>query len=127
MNLDRLLAPRSVAVVGASTRPGSYGNQAVENLVDAGFDGPVFGVHPRESSVLGVPCFTLRDNTERPVTIEQGSNTLVGADARGLPEAFARFRSDGGKRGRVPELWDGAAGTRVAHVLARFAETHPRA
>ncbi|HEX5018548.1 MAG TPA: acetate--CoA ligase family protein [Actinomycetes bacterium] len=70
MNLDRLLAPRSVAVVGATPRPGSYGNQAVENLVEAKFDGPVYGVHPRETEVLGVPCFpTLSDLPEVPDAI----------------------------------------------------------
>jgi acetate---CoA ligase (ADP-forming) len=53
---SRLLAPRSVAVVGASTRPGSYGNQAVANLVAAGFAGPLFGVHPTAREVHGVPC-----------------------------------------------------------------------
>ena len=73
-----------------------------------------------EATVLGVPCFTLRDNTERPVTIEQGTNTLVGADARELPAAFEEFRRTGGKRGRIPEKWDGAAGTRVADVLREF-------
>ncbi|MCL4813188.1 MAG: UDP-N-acetylglucosamine 2-epimerase (non-hydrolyzing) [Vicinamibacteraceae bacterium] len=73
-----------------------------------------------ETTVLGVPCFTLRDNTERPVTIEQGTNTLVGADARGLGAAFAAVMNGGGKHGRVPELWDGHAGLRVAGVLARF-------
>ncbi|MBB6473026.1 acetate--CoA ligase family protein [Sphaerisporangium rubeum] len=56
MNLARLLRPRSVAVVGASTRPGSYGNLAVANLVTAGFPGPVFGVHPTAAEVHGVPC-----------------------------------------------------------------------
>ncbi|MFC6084460.1 acetate--CoA ligase family protein [Sphaerisporangium aureirubrum] len=56
MKLTRLLAPRSVAVVGASTRPGSYGNLAVANLVAAGFSGPVFGVHPSAAEVHGVPC-----------------------------------------------------------------------
>ncbi|WP_066364063.1 CoA-binding protein [Herbidospora mongoliensis] len=56
MRPARLLAPRSVAVVGASTRPGSYGNQAVANLVAAGFPGPVYGVHPTAREVHGVPC-----------------------------------------------------------------------
>ncbi|WP_169807272.1 acetate--CoA ligase family protein [Herbidospora cretacea] len=56
MRPARLLAPRSVAVVGASTRPGSYGNQAVANLVTAGFPGPVYGVHPTARDVHGVPC-----------------------------------------------------------------------
>jgi UDP-N-acetylglucosamine 2-epimerase (non-hydrolysing) len=71
-----------------------------------------------ETTVLGVPCFTIRDNTERPVTIEHGTNTLVGADARDLEAAFADFRATGGKRGRIPELWDGRAGERVADVVA---------
>jgi UDP-N-acetylglucosamine 2-epimerase (non-hydrolysing) len=71
-----------------------------------------------ETTALGVPCFTLRDNTERPVTVEQGTNTLVGADARLLPQAFEEFRDHGGKRGRQPDLWDGRAGQRVAEAIA---------
>jgi UDP-N-acetylglucosamine 2-epimerase (non-hydrolysing) len=73
-----------------------------------------------ETTVLGVPCFTLRDNTERPVTVTEGTNTLVGSDGRGLAEAFAEFLSSGGKRGRVPERWDGRAAVRVAEVLSAF-------
>jgi len=73
-----------------------------------------------ETTVLDVPCFTLRDNTERPVTVEQGTNTLVGADGRLLPEAFADLRAGGGKRGHVPDLWDGRAASRIAEVLERF-------
>ena len=56
MKLSRLLAPTSIAVVGASTRPGTYGNQALANLVAADFAGPVFGVHPTATRVHGVPC-----------------------------------------------------------------------
>lgn len=56
MDLSRLLAPRSVAVVGASGRPGTYGNQAVANLVANRFPGQVFGVHPTASTVHGVRC-----------------------------------------------------------------------
>ena len=78
-----------------------------------------------ETTVLGVPCFTIRDNTERPVTIDRGTNTLVGADARGLAAAFADFLATGGKRGRVPELWDGRAGERVAQVLAAAVTGQP--
>jgi UDP-N-acetylglucosamine 2-epimerase (non-hydrolysing) len=75
-----------------------------------------------ETTVLGVPCFTVRDNTERPVTIECGTNTLVGADARDLAQGFEDFLATGGKRGRRPDLWDGRAGTRVADVLAATLE-----
>ncbi len=56
MELTRLLTPRSVAVVGASTRPGTYGNQAMANLVGAGFPGPIFGVHPTAPQLYGQPC-----------------------------------------------------------------------
>jgi UDP-N-acetylglucosamine 2-epimerase (non-hydrolysing) len=73
-----------------------------------------------ETTVLGVPCFTLRDNTERPVTIDEGTNTLVMADGRLLPEAFDQLLRTGGKRGRVPALWDGHAGQRTADILARY-------
>ena len=70
--------------------------------------------------MLGVPCFTLRDNTERPVTIDEGTNTLVMADGRLLPAAFDDLIASGGKRGRVPNLWDGQAGRRTADVLTRY-------
>jgi UDP-N-acetylglucosamine 2-epimerase (non-hydrolysing) len=73
-----------------------------------------------ETTVLGVPCFTLRDNTERPVTIDEGTNTLVMADGRLLPAAFDDLIRSGGKRGRVPSLWDGQAGRRTADVLTRY-------
>jgi len=71
-----------------------------------------------ETTVLGVPCFTLRDNTERPVTVTEGTNTLVGADARGLEQAFRALRERGVRPVRIPELWDGHAGERIAEILA---------
>lgn len=70
-----------------------------------------------ETTVLGVPCFTLRDNTERPVTVTEGTNTLVGADASGVDRAFRAFRESGGRPARIPELWDGRASERIADVL----------
>jgi UDP-N-acetylglucosamine 2-epimerase (non-hydrolysing) len=73
-----------------------------------------------ETTVLNVPCFTIRDNTERPITLEQGTNTLVGADCRGLPEAFATLLQTGARKIRLPEKWDGHAGERVAAVLHGF-------
>ncbi len=54
--LDRMLAPASVAVVGATDRPGSYAAEALLNLGKIGFSGPVWGVNPRRSEVLGFPC-----------------------------------------------------------------------
>ena len=57
MTLDRLLSPRSVAVVGATDRAGSYAEATLSNLRLAGFSGDVFGVHPTRTEVLGYPSF----------------------------------------------------------------------
>jgi UDP-N-acetylglucosamine 2-epimerase (non-hydrolysing) len=76
-----------------------------------------------ESTVLGIPCLTLRHNTERPITIEEGTNVLVGTEGpRILAEALRALDRPEGASGRVPELWDGHAGDRIARaVLTRIA------
>jgi UDP-N-acetylglucosamine 2-epimerase (non-hydrolysing) len=75
-----------------------------------------------ETSVLGVPCFTYRDSTERPVTVRLGTNTLVGTSPAAL-EAACRRELDGGEnpaqRDQIP-LWDGAAGPRAAEAITEF-------
>ena len=73
-----------------------------------------------ETTVLGVPCFTLRDNTERPITITEGTNSLVGADAGGLATALAALEDGGERRGRAIEKWDGRAGERIGAVIEEF-------
>ena len=70
-----------------------------------------------ETTALGVPCLTLRENTERPITAEQGTNTLVGRDPQAIREGVAEILRGDGKRGRVPELWDGHAADRIAADL----------
>ncbi|MFN3750076.1 MAG: non-hydrolyzing UDP-N-acetylglucosamine 2-epimerase [Thiobacillus sp.] len=70
-----------------------------------------------ETTALGVPCLTLRDNTERPITLTEGTNTLVGADPAAIRAAFEEVMTNGGKAGRIPEYWDGRAATRIAHAL----------
>ena len=70
-----------------------------------------------ETTALGIPCLTLRENTERPITIQQGTNLLVGRDRAGIEHAFDEIMSGKGKRGRVPELWDGRAAERIAAHL----------
>ncbi len=73
-----------------------------------------------ETTALGVPCVTVRDNTERPITISEGTNTLIGADpARILPVIEDILRT-GGKRGRKPALWDGKAAERIAAEAEAF-------
>lgn len=73
-----------------------------------------------ETTALGVPCLTLRDNTERPITVEQGTNTLVGRDRAAIVAGVNEILAGGGKRGRVPELWDGRAAERIAADLAAW-------
>lgn len=70
-----------------------------------------------EATALGVPCLTLRENTERPITIAEGTNTLVGCDPDAVTRAYAEIESTGGKRGRIPELWDGHAADRIVAEL----------
>lgn len=67
-----------------------------------------------ETTALAVPCLTLRENTERPITVDQGSNTLVGADRARTLEVLDEVLARGGKRGRRPEFWDGKAAERIA-------------
>ena len=73
-----------------------------------------------ETTALGVPCLTLRENTERPITVDQGSNTLVGRDRQAIIAGVDEILGCGGKRGRIPELWDGRAAERIADDLARW-------
>lgn len=77
-----------------------------------------------ETTALGVPCLTIRDNTERPITVEQGTNTLVGTQPPALLHAFDDLMAGGGKRGRVPEYWDGRAAERIAAHLADWLDAH---
>lgn len=73
-----------------------------------------------ETTALGVPCLTLRENTERPITVEHGTNTLVGCDRAAIRRGVDEIVAGGGKSGRVPEFWDGRAAERIAADLARW-------
>ena len=70
-----------------------------------------------ESTALGVPCLTVRENTERPITITHGTNTLVGTDMDLLLEEVSKILAGKGKGGRIPPLWDGLASERIADVV----------
>jgi UDP-N-acetylglucosamine 2-epimerase (non-hydrolysing) len=77
-----------------------------------------------ETTVLGIPCLTLRSNTERPITVEEGTSTLIGNDAALLRATLGQVFGGTYKRGKCPELWDGKAAERAAAVLMnRLEET----
>ena len=95
-------------------------SRAVMVLTDSG------GIQ-EETTALGVPCITIRENTERPITVEQGTNTLVGVQPQAIIAAAEAVLANGGKRGRVPEYWDGKAAERIAAHLADWLSTHEAA
>jgi UDP-N-acetylglucosamine 2-epimerase (non-hydrolysing) len=71
-----------------------------------------------ETTAMGVPCITIRNNTERPVTVEQGSNVLAGTDPVSIIAETRKVLRGEGKQGRRPHLWDGKAAERIVAVLA---------
>jgi UDP-N-acetylglucosamine 2-epimerase (non-hydrolysing) len=70
-----------------------------------------------ETTVMGVPCMTLRDNTERPETITEGTNELIGTDPKNISPAFEKLFAGRWKKGGIPELWDGQTSERIVAVL----------
>jgi UDP-N-acetylglucosamine 2-epimerase (non-hydrolysing) len=77
-----------------------------------------------ETTALGVPCITLRENTERPITVSQGTNSIVGTDVDKILASYEDIMATGGKVGRVPDLWDGKAALRIVDVINDWAAGH---
>ena len=73
-----------------------------------------------ETTALGIPCVTLRENTERPITVEEGTNTVVGQDPARILAVVDEILRTGGKAGRIPDLWDGQASHRIAVTLRKW-------
>ena len=113
--LAHLLDPRNVAVLPPQGYLEMLGLMAPATLVltDSG------GLQ-EETTALGVPCLTLRENTERPITVDEGTNTMVGRDRDAILRGVDDILAGRGKRGRVPELWDGRAAQRIADDLSRW-------
>jgi UDP-N-acetylglucosamine 2-epimerase (non-hydrolysing) len=70
-----------------------------------------------ETTALGIPCLTVRENTERPVTVAEGTNTVVGVDPARIVKEAGEILAGRGKQGRRPEFWDGRAAARILAVL----------
>lgn len=70
-----------------------------------------------ETTVMGVPCMTLRDNTERPETIAEGTNELIGANPKAIKPAMEKLFYGNWKKGSVPSLWDGRTAERIVDVI----------
>jgi len=81
-----------------------------------------------ETTALGVPCITLRENTERPCTVSQGTNQIAGSSRVGILKAFEAamgLKVHSGRPARIPALWDGKAADRVADILGRLLQASP--
>ena len=72
-----------------------------------------------EATILKVPCLTLRENTERPITVEIGSNRVVGTETEKIIEAYTQVRDDGLRESQIPPLWDGRAAERIVRILCQ--------
>ena len=76
-----------------------------------------------ETTALGIPCLTLRENTERPITVTEGTNTIVGTDKELIISLSKEVIENGGKSGRIPDLWDGKTATRIVDVLMDYIQS----
>jgi UDP-N-acetylglucosamine 2-epimerase (non-hydrolysing) len=115
---DAGLARRAEEMRGFMMTPPLGYLDFVELEAEAAFVMTDSGGVQEETTVLGVPCLTLRPNTERPVTIKNGTNTLVGTDGPAIVRAAERLLGEGPDvRGEVPELWDGRAAERIADII----------
>jgi UDP-N-acetylglucosamine 2-epimerase (non-hydrolysing) len=87
-------------------------------MADARFVLTDSGGVQEETTALGVPCLTMRENTERPITVTEGTNTLAGTGPSAIRAEVKKLLAGETKRGRVPSLWDGHAAERIVRVLA---------
>ncbi len=75
-----------------------------------------------ETTVLGVPCVTLRENTERPVTVTVGTNYLIGTSPIKIMKTVELILAGQGKKGSIPKYWDGKAGDRIIEIITALTQ-----
>ena len=92
-------------------------NYLVENALAVITDS---GGITEETTVMGIPCMTLRNNTERPETVEIGSNELIGTNPRAIKPAMEKLFSGNWKKGSIPELWDGKTAERIVEIITKL-------
>ena len=73
-----------------------------------------------ETTVLGIPCITIRNNTERPETIDVGTNELIGTDTSEIKPILDKLFSNNWKKGSIPELWDGMTSKRIVDIFLKL-------
>jgi UDP-N-acetylglucosamine 2-epimerase (non-hydrolysing) len=78
-----------------------------------------------ETTALGIPCLTMRQGTERPITVTEGTNTIVGLDAALIAREVDAILAGRGKKGSIPEGWDGKTADRIADALEAFLAGDP--
>lgn len=89
-------------------------------LVNANFVLTDSGGIQEETTVLNIPCLTLRENTERPVTVDKGTNIIVGKDPDSIVEQVGKILSGERKHGQMPEFWDGKAAQRICKIAFNY-------
>lgn len=114
--LEGLLADSAITTIGPQGYLEMLGlmKDARVVLTDSG------GIQ-EETTALGVPCITLRENTERPITVSQGTNTIVGTDADAILQCYEDIMTSGGKVGCIPDLWDGMSAQRIVKTINSWA------
>lgn len=106
------------------TEPIGY-NDFVTLMANAKLVATDSGGIQEETTALGVPCLTMREGTERPITVTEGTNTVVALDAERIAREVDAILGGRGKKGRVPEGWDGRAGERIADAILRLVAGTP--
>lgn len=110
--LERFLTEPNIVF----TRPLGY-NDSINLTINSRFVITDSGGIQEETTALGIPCITMRENTERPVTVTAGTNTITGSNTKKLIRAYRSIMNGTYKKGHIPKYWDGKAAKRIVKIL----------